>query len=43
MPDNLSVSVERLFIRNGQALARSLARQKRIINSSWGREYRCVR
>ncbi len=27
--------VERLFMRNGQALARSLARQKRITNSSW--------
>ena len=27
--------VERMFMRNGQALARSLARQKRITNSSW--------
>ena len=27
--------VERLFMRNGSALAKSLARQKRITNSSW--------
>ena len=27
--------VERLFMKNGQALARSLAREKRITSSSW--------